>query len=909
MLIPWVLVQRDVLYKHHEAGLLRTGNFVVAQALAQVVTALPETLLVTGVVFVLVPTVSLSAPDAGVVLGLLFVIGLSFNLSINGLVKLCAYCSPGPVVALLANTLLISFLAFYSGFVLSEANQPATLRYLVFWTSPMSWALRAAAITVFGSETFAQDGRGAQALAQFDIRTERFWVPAGIAYMLALWLVSVACQGVVLRRVRYVSAGGGGAASSGSSDSPEKEEEEEEEEEEEHDGGAAAEQEQEREQKRAAAVAERLSSVLPCPRVHLAFRDMCYQIKVKGRYKLLVDRVSGVARSGRLCAIVGATGAGKTTTLDVLAGRKTVGVQTGQVLVNGVEVARSAYLRMVGYCEQQDNHLATATVREAVLFSAALRLPPELQQGQRDEFVDEILVTLQLTPLAGCLAGVKGKGGLSVGHAKRLTVAVEMAANPAILFLDEPTSGLDSTTAQATVGAVKRLSRAGRTVLCTIHQPSRELFLLFDDILLLQKGGRVAYHGRVDAMVAYFAAIERNALPVPEGEFNPSVYALDVIGAGVHGQSRLPSRRPREGSVVGDYDYAAHFAASPESRAVAAAIEELQTQAQAQSHSLVTGERPSAFIVTAHVVHRWCVVTARSPAYHLLRAGVMLAITTLVGLSLAHEGGRTTIPTASAFVGAMFFALTLSGFLCSTAGLPLMFEARNVYYRERSARAYSAAAYVLGSTAAETPSLLLASLVAGTALYFAMGLLHDAAAFMWFQAVFFLYNAACACLGMLFSSVASVLPLATVLAVASTSAFSLFSGFLISYGNCPAWLRWLYWLSPGSYALNGLVLSQLAGCPCAVDAQSSLLANFTCNAQQACSQTCDAEALGCEIVAVGPLPPSGKLFHTTLMQLMEQQFGIVERAAWIDMVVLLAFCLVLRVCDAVALARLSMSKR
>jgi ABC-type multidrug transport system permease subunit len=286
----------------------------------------------------------------------------------------------------------------------------------------------------------------------------------------------------------------------------------------------------------------------------------------------------------------------------------------------------------------------------------------------------------------------------------------------------------------------------------------------------------------------------------------------------------------------------------------------------------------------------------------------MVLITTLVGFSFAHEGGLTTIPTASSFVGIMFFALTLTGFLCSTAGLPLMFEARSVYYRERSAKAYSAGAYVLGSTAAETPSLFLASLVAGAVLYFAMGLLHDAVAFFWFLAIFFLYNLTCAYLGMLFSSIASVLPLATVLAVASTSAFSLFSGFLISYANCPVWLRWYYWLSPGSYALNGLVLSQLAGCPCTVDAENALLTNYTCNALQSCSQTC-SNALGCEIMTIGPLAPSGAFFHTTLMQFMEEQFGIVNRAAWIDIVVLLAFCLFFRFCDVAALAKLSMSKR
>ncbi|RYY33348.1 ATP-binding cassette domain-containing protein, partial [archaeon] len=188
---------------------------------------------------------------------------------------------------------------------------------------------------------------------------------------------------------------------------------------------------------------------LSCIPVHLAFKDIKYTVPVKpgmgdsgSNKRTLLRDISGVAEPGTMTALMGASGAGKTTLLDVLANRKTVGVVEGDKRVNGHALSRSAFARLTGYCEQEDVHIDTSTVEEAIRFSADCRLDPSIGAAQRAEFVAAILDVLELMPLRRRLVGT-----LAPGEAKRLTLGVELAANPSCLFLDEPTTGLDARSA------------------------------------------------------------------------------------------------------------------------------------------------------------------------------------------------------------------------------------------------------------------------------------------------------------------------------------------------------------------------------------------------------------------------------------------------------------------------------
>ena len=140
--------------------------------------------------------------------------------------------------------------------------------------------------------------------------------------------------------------------------------------------------------------------------------------------------------------------------------------------MNGHAKKQKTFLRVSGYVEQLDVHAPGATVAEAVAFSANLRLDAGVAQTQRDAFCEQVLALMELTDIKGKLVGSLTTGGLSFEQRKRLTMAVELASNPAILFLDEPTSGLDSRAALVVIRGVRNVAASGRSVICTIHQPA-----------------------------------------------------------------------------------------------------------------------------------------------------------------------------------------------------------------------------------------------------------------------------------------------------------------------------------------------------------------------------------------------------------------------------------------------------
>ncbi len=259
----------------------------------------------------------------------------------------------------------------------------------------------------------------------------------------------------------------------------------------------------------------------------LTFDDVGFSVPMEGGgSKKLLRRVTGYAGPGCMTALMGASGAGKTTLLDVLARRKTQGEVTGRVLLNGRRVGDDEFMRLTGYVEQVDLFLPTATVRECVLFSARLRLGKkgvQLDAADSAQHVRGVLELVGLGGVADCIVT-----SLSPSQNKRLSMAVELAADPTVLFLDEPTTGLDSKSALSVVRAIRAISASGRTVVCTIHQPSATVFSLFDRLLLLTQGGRSVYFGDIGqlgkSVVDYFERVPgRNGWGL-EGVLNLSIY-------------------------------------------------------------------------------------------------------------------------------------------------------------------------------------------------------------------------------------------------------------------------------------------------------------------------------------------------------------------------------------------------
>ncbi|GJN28742.1 hypothetical protein PR202_gb16901 [Eleusine coracana subsp. coracana] len=206
---------------------------------------------------------------------------------------------------------------------------------------------------------------------------------------------------------------------------------------------------------------------------------------VRERRLQLLENVSGAFRPGVLTALMGITVAGKTTLLDVLAGRKTGGYIEGTINVAGYHKKQETFSRISGYCEQTDIHSPYLTVYESLQFSAYLRLPSDCHPHQRDMFIEEVMELVELTNLRDAIVGTRGVTGLSAEQRKRLTVAVELVASPSIIFMDEPTSGLDARAAAIVMRTVRKTVNTGRTVVCTIHQPSIEIFESFDEVCTL----------------------------------------------------------------------------------------------------------------------------------------------------------------------------------------------------------------------------------------------------------------------------------------------------------------------------------------------------------------------------------------------------------------------------------------
>jgi ABC-type multidrug transport system ATPase subunit len=192
----------------------------------------------------------------------------------------------------------------------------------------------------------------------------------------------------------------------------------------------------------------------------------------------------------------------------------------------------ASFQRQTGYVQQQDLHLETSTVREALTFSALLRQSPIYSKREKLDYVDTVIDLLNMQEFEGAIVGVPGQG-LNVEQRKRFTIGVELAARPQLLlFLDEPTSGLDSQTSWSICGLMRRLADNGQAILCTIHQPSAMLFQRFDRLLLLARGGRTVYFGDIghnsEILVDYF--VRNGAYPCDSGA-NPAEYILQEIGA------------------------------------------------------------------------------------------------------------------------------------------------------------------------------------------------------------------------------------------------------------------------------------------------------------------------------------------------------------------------------------------
>ena len=262
----------------------------------------------------------------------------------------------------------------------------------------------------------------------------------------------------------------------------------------------------------------------------LQFENVSYQLN--GKY--ILEDVRGLVNPGQIMAIMGASGAGKTTFLDILARKNKRGNVSGDIYVNGEHVSDGDFKSVIGFVDQEDAMMPTLTVHETILNSALLRLPRDMGRIVKEAKVLEVEKQLGITHIRDQLIGSEESGGrgISGGEKRRVGIACELVTSPSILFLDEPTSGLDSHNAYNVVECLVNLARTyNRTVVFTIHQPRSNIVALFDQLVLLAKG-RTVYSGPFSRCQHYFDSI---GYPCPPG-FNIADYLVDLTMHAVNEQ-------------------------------------------------------------------------------------------------------------------------------------------------------------------------------------------------------------------------------------------------------------------------------------------------------------------------------------------------------------------------------------
>lgn len=382
----------------------------------------------------------------------------------------------------------------------------------------------------------------------------------------------------------------------------------------------------------------------------------------------VVDEVSFSILPGEMVAVMGPSGAGKTSVLTTLAGYTPP--TRGHVLIDGLSLYKhyDVFRRAVGYVPQEDVMHRSLTVEEVLYFHAKINFPSELTDGEIQARVDTVLRELDLERVRTSVVGDALRRGLSGGQRKRLNVAMELLAQPSLLLLDEPTSGLDARSAMQLIRQCRGLASSGRTVVMTIHQPRREAFDLFDKILLLTTGGKVAYFGPVNGVKRYFS--DRSEVP-PETAKNPADYVLDVLDPLDPGLSRRPAEWEK------DYRQSAQH-----TRFVATRLRKDQLKAARKGSRLVEPDRANALRQTWNLTRRYARLKWRDRnalAVQMAQAPVIAGLATLL-----FHAGRFDPRFLKDDITPTLFVIVASAvwFGCSNVAREIVGE-RAVYRRER----------------------------------------------------------------------------------------------------------------------------------------------------------------------------------------------------------------------------------
>uniref|UniRef100_A0A3Q2VNJ0 ATP-binding cassette, sub-family G (WHITE), member 2a n=1 Tax=Haplochromis burtoni TaxID=8153 RepID=A0A3Q2VNJ0_HAPBU len=514
-------------------------------------------------------------------------------------------------------------------------------------------------------------------------------------------------------------------------------------------------------------------------------------------YRFTADNIfvalslSGIMKPG-LNAIMGATGSGKSSFLDVLAARKDPAGLSGEVLIDGAPQPPN-FKCLSGYVVQDDVVMGTLTVRENFTFSAALRLPSSISHKEKKQKVDRLIKELGLGRVADSKVGTQLIRGISGGERKRTNIGMELIIDPPVLFLDEPTTGLDASTANSVLLLLKRMANNGRTIILSIHQPRYTIYRLFDSLTLLVNGHQV-YHGPARSALEYFSGIGY----ICEPHNNPADFFLDVINGDstavalnnqeLDSESMSKSRRGIGEKLVEEYRNCQHF---KETKA------ELERIVQGKKVVTTTPFRTITYTTGFFTQFRWVLKrTFRNLILNPQTSIAQVAVTILLAL----------------VVGALFFNVQND-----SSGI----QNRYLLYHEYISGYYRVSVYFLCKILSDIITLrTIPAIVFTCVAYFMVGLKPTAGAFFFYMLTVALCSYTATSMAFAISADQTVVAIANIFMTISCVFMMvmhthqhtpIFAGLLVNIPSIASWLAWLKYLSIPRYGLSALQANEFTG--------------------------------------------------------------------------------------------------